>query len=581
MKMQLADAVEQSARLNMHITGKNLKQAIQTMDEFESESKKNIRQKYARSNKDLMKRVHAPIEKIFSAKGGSQIINLPDTQLKEYTAYLLNVKKNQSIYQWMQTTGLDGYNIDPNGLLFVEIGKDGKPYPTYKSSSDIFYYELDGRKCNVVIFKLTPKQASQYGLEGGLPTSITDRMQSMQNNTKYFRIVDEVSDKIVEFDGNQLKEIAGLTLPNYFMTCPAVSLSDIYEFDSQLFISPDYFVVELLNATLTQNSIFEIWKNLHMFPKHWTIQSVCPSCEGAGTKQGEDCTDCNGTGYKTRSSVRDELVIAPPESTDGKISLPSAFDGYTTPPIDAWTLATDDMNRFEMLIYFTKWNTMPEMKNNVKFDKGDKTATQVVQEYEGMINALKAYTMWYESTMTFYIDLTAGFMYPTTYKGCSFKGGDRYAVEPPNALWDKYAKSRVDGASQAVLDSQLRDYYEAKFQGNAVMLEIALKQMRVEPFVHLTVQEVSDLPDITPQDKATKVYFSEWKSTLNDMDWITKDDKFLRDSLNEYAKPKVVQPITAGADPKAKQDLEQQMAQAKTPEEKKAIQIKLDKINVD
>jgi hypothetical protein len=538
--MQLAEAVKQSARLNMHNTGKDLGAAIQLMDEFETESKKNIRQKYARSNKDLMRRLHAPIDKVFSAKGGSQMINLPESQLKEFNVFLATIRKGQSIYHWMQTTALDGYHIDPNGLIFLEIDKNGKPYPTYKSSSDIFYYELDGRKCNTVIFKLTNEQARNYGLDSGVTSQVLERMGSSRNQSRYYRVVDAVSDKVIEYDGKEVNEITGLTLSNYFMTVPAIVLSDIYEFDSTLFVSPDSYVIELLNSILCQNSIFEIWKNLHMFPKHWTIQSVCPTCEGAGTKSGEDCPDCNATGHKTRSSVRDEIVIAPPESTDGKITLPAAFDGYTTPPIEAWELATDDLDRMYITAYFTKWGTMPEMKANVKVS--DKTATQVIQEHEGMISALYNYTKWYESTLTFIVDLCGGLLYPVTYKGASIKGGDRYNLESPDRILEKLTLARNSGSSNTICDGLLIDYFEAKYQGNPIMLEVALKQMQVEPFVHLTVLQVSQSPDITQLDKTCKTYFSEWKSTLTQMDWILRSDEQLRADMIKYCTPKVVAP---------------------------------------
>jgi len=75
LRQQLIEAQKQSKRLNMHITGKGMADAIETMDEFETEQKKNIRQKYSRSNRDMFARLHAPIAKVFSAKGGSTIIN--------------------------------------------------------------------------------------------------------------------------------------------------------------------------------------------------------------------------------------------------------------------------------------------------------------------------------------------------------------------------------------------------------------------------------------------------------------------------------------------------------------------------
>jgi hypothetical protein len=115
-----------------------------------------------------------------------------------------------------------------------------------------------------------------------------------------------------------------------------------------------------------------------------------------------------------------------------------------------------------------------------------------------MISALTCYTSWYEKTLTFVVDMCGGLLYPTTYKGCTIKGGIGIRYKRPNEIWDKYSKARVEGASQALLNGLLTDYFEAKYQNNPMMLEIALRQMRVEPFVHLTVTEVSELPYIGP-----------------------------------------------------------------------------------
>ena len=535
----LSNAVNMSARLNMHNTGKNLKDAIQQMDEFETESKKNVRQKYARSNRDIMNRLHAPIDKVFYAKGGSQFINLPEKQEQEFTAFLNEIRPSLSLFQMIKTLVLNAYIIDPNGLIFIEIDQDGNPYPTYKSSNDIFYYDLQGRKCNMVIFKLSQQQATQYGLEQQIPQQILDRMGSKSNKSKYYRVVDAVSDKIVEWDGRNLNEIIDLTILNPFLECPAFIVSDLYEFDSNLFVSPDYPIIELANSYLVQNSVFEIWKNLHMFPKHWTIQTVCPTCNKSGLVHGIQCGDCHGTGYKQRTSVRDEIVIPAPESVDGKITLPTAFDGYTTPPIDAWNLATDDLDRLYTAMYYTLWGTLPELKPQIS-KGGDKTATQVLEEKEGMISALKNYTSWYESTTMFIVDFCGKLLYPTTYKGCSFKAGDRYSVESPNSIWDKYSSARTTGASQAVLDGLLRDYFEAKYQNNPIQLEIALKQLSVEPWVHATIQQVLLMQSVSDLDKTCKTYFSEWKSTLTDMDWVINTDEKLRELMIAYCTPKVV-----------------------------------------
>jgi hypothetical protein len=537
---QLAEIRKASARLSMHITGTDMKSAIETMDEFETEQKRNLRQKYSRSNRDIFTRLHRPIDKVFSAMGGSLTINLPKSSQQTFTQYMHAIRKGMSLRKWVQQVALPAYQIDPNGLVFIEVDNEtGLPYPTYKSTNDIFYYQTDGREIKLVIFSLTVDQAKKYALIAGGQFSLDRTKTDANNKTKYYRVVDDVSDKIVEWTGEELKEIEGLTLPNMFLKCPAIIASDIFQFNSDVFLSPDSDIVELANDILTSNSVFSIWKNLHMFPKHWRMQSVCPTCQGNGTVTGSICPDCNGTKFQKRSSVRDEIIVPVPDGSDGKITLPAAFDGYTTPSTDAWELTTGDLDRLYKHMFETLWGYSPESKPQVKASSTDKTATQVLDESNNKIQRLYGYSEWAESIEKFVIDMCAGLMFGSSYKGCSVNYGDRYVLEGPDEIWLKYSQARKDGAAQAILDELLRDYYEAKYYGNPMALQKAMKQMRVEPWVHLTIREAQGL-SATDLDKACKAYFSEWASTLQDMDWINGDDESLRQELIAYTEPKVL-----------------------------------------
>jgi hypothetical protein len=111
-------------------------------------------------------------------------------------------------------------------------------------------------------------------------------------------------------------------------------------------------------------------------------------------------------------------------------------------------------------------------------------------------------------------------------------------MEGPDEIWLKYSDARTKGASQAVLDDLLRDYYESKFYGNPLALQKAMKQMKVEPWVHLTLAQVETIT-ATNLDKACKMYFSEWASTLDDMDWWMGLEQDLRSQLIAYCTPKV------------------------------------------
>lgn len=544
MEVLLCQARKDSARLAMHIRGKNVASAIETMDEFETEQKKNIRQKYCRSNRDVFARLHRPIDKVFSASGGSVTINLPDAQLKYFNKYLQKIRKGMSLRKWVQQLGIPAYQIDPNGIIFIEVDKQGRPYPTYKSTDDIFYYDLDGRKVNMVILKLTAAEVLSYGLDSSAYPSIVEMINKKKGSDgsysgKYYRIVDDITDAIYEWDGKSLTEIPGLTINNMFFTCPGIIISDMYDFNSELLLSPDSEVVELANAILIQGSVFEIWKNLHMFPKHWRVQSICPKCQGNKMYAGAPCPDCEGTGFQKRSSVRDEIIVPIPDTADGKVSIPTQFDGYSAPQTDAWDLSVNDITRLFTLMFETLWGYSPESgKQNVKVSGDKKTATQIMDESNAKIQRLYGFSEWAETIEKFVIDMCATYMFPRTYSGCSVNYGDRYIMEGPDEIWLKYSTARKEGAAQAILDTLLQDYYESKYFGNPISLQVALRQMRVEPWVHSTFREVQAM-SVTDLDKCRKMYFSEWKSSLIDMDWLTKTDQVLNDLLTAYATPKL------------------------------------------
>ena len=138
----------------MHNTGYQLSKAIEKFDYYESVRLMQLRQKYTPSNKDFFARLHRPIDKIFTAKGGSANYYLPDEQKKQFLNILSNISDGYSLRQWMEMMWLPNYHADPMGLIFMEIGIDNC-YPTYKSSESIFAMpKPNGRKFEWLILKI-------------------------------------------------------------------------------------------------------------------------------------------------------------------------------------------------------------------------------------------------------------------------------------------------------------------------------------------------------------------------------------------------------------------------------------------
>ena len=544
-------ARQKAAILKIHITGENLKDAITQMPDFEDDQKKNIRQKYSRSNKDLFARLHRPIDKVFRAKGGSITYNMPDNAQKPFASYIANIRNGMSLRKWIQMVALPAFQIDPMGLIYMEIdknlGKDGKqqPYPTYKSTSDIFDYLLNGRKLEYVIFKLSDKDSQNIITTGvELPSqqqSLLDKLKSKLNTARWYRVVDDTTDKIIEWDGqDQISEVAGLSIPNYFMQVPALIISDIVNYNSEIFLSPDNDIVELANDFLTDCSVFNIWKKKHGFPKQWRVRSVCPSCMGTGKQNGSVCPDCGGTAYNKRSSVRDEIVIPMPTAEDGSSRanlLPTKVYGFETPDIEGWDKMVSEMERLEELMHVSLYGTCSNQKTNGPATKGQQTATEAIMDVQSMNERLDDFREWGQTLETFVIDLSGQLQYGSAYKGVSDNWGNRYIIEGPDVIWEKYKNARSAGAPQATLDGLLRDYYESRYSASPLDLAKALILMKVEPWTHATIQQV-EMMSVTDIDRAAKTYFSEWVSTIDDMHIIMGDPDTLRDELYAYVTPK-------------------------------------------
>lgn len=560
-KELLATARQKSNVLNMHNTGDNFKSAILIMDQFEDEQKKNLRQKYSRSNKDIFERLHRPIDKIFTAKGGSVIYDMPDEQKNELSGYLDNIRNGMSLRKWVQQIALPAYQIDPMGVIFMEITPNSDnpiPYPCYKSTKCIYDYKLNGRYLEYIVFELSEAELRQYifnynasndlsldesnaDLNQVISANPTSKTTDKRSQSKYYRVVDDENDYLVELTGNTSTILQQYSLSNSFTDLkgnkkiPAIIISDILRFDSSMYLSPDDNIVDLANDFLTDCSVFNIFKKLHGFPKAWRFMSVCSTCMGTTTKDGNECPDCNGSGFNARSSVRDDIMVPPPSQDNP--TFPSQFGGYIVPPIDAWSKMSEEMEKLYFMMFETLWGTVPQQAETDSAKP--KTATAKFIDTQAMYDRLKAFSCWAETIETFVINQCGKLLYPS-FRGVSDNYGDRYLVESPDVIWEKYEQARTSGAPQATLDSHLRDYYESKFEGSPIDLAKALKLMKVEPFIHYTVKEVGFML-ITKLDKLSKYYFDEWISLKDDMDIISTDAEELQKELQDWTSVKLAQ----------------------------------------
>jgi len=491
-------AKKSQKKLCVHIFGDGMDTYLETINSFENANQYIARKKYSRSNKDIMERITRPIDKIFSTKGGSVFYNLPESQNQTFRNLLQNTENGLTIRKWIEQYWKPAYLSDPMGLIFIEVNADGEAYPTYKSSSDIYSYQLDGRNVEYVIFKTEEEDV--------------------------FRVVDEVADYKVKFNGKDVTIID--TFPNHFGFVPAMINSDIPVLRTEYFESPLQKIIELADEYLRECSVKSLYKLLHGFPKYWEYISQCKECKGTGNIAASPCPHCNGTGSKIKWDVADVKHLPIPEKEDVVIAPNVA--GYVTPPLPTWEKMSDELEMLERIMFQTIWGTkqVEEGSNN--------TATGRFIDTQPVNDRLSKFSDAAETIERFITDCLGRFYFPTTYKGSSINYGRRFIIESADTVWNKYEKARQAGAPDSVLDDILMEYVQSKYENNSLEMQKQIKMIKIEPFIHHTSQEVKKLEPVM-LDYVKKLYFSDFIKTLTDNELIFESTDILKRKLEEFA----------------------------------------------
>lgn len=522
----------------MHLYGDGLNTHLELIKGFERTTQlRDTRAKYTKSNKDLFARLSRPIDKVFTAKGGTIYYNLPETTEKAAIQVSNNIKNGISIKKWLETQWKNQTLYDPCGITFLEImqpadiakAKEKRQsfvYPTYKSVGSIFDYKPIGNKLEYVIFNLTQEEKIYLDID--------------VNHTCY-RVVDDAYDYIVRKDGDNITIIDNHTIANYFGEVPAIINSDLSSHKSENhFISFFDEVVELADQYLLDGSVRSMHKLLHGFPKYVEYADNCPSCNGDRFKDGVVCKSCLGTGRKVMTNVGDIKLLPVPGSKDEHLINPANVAAYISPDKIYHDISTQDIQALEDAMSVTQWGVQSRIRTSGMGAGGDgvKTATEVVDEMKPQADRLIMFTEMAEKRHKFILDLAIRVnLNVIGYNNSSVIYGRRFLLENTDALWEKYSNARTKGSPLNILDALLLDYLESVYQSDPVGLAVAKKLMYVEPFVHYDIAKVKTL-GISDEDYKAKLYYSEWLSTQTDAMLLISNDAALKESLKTYSKEK-------------------------------------------
>lgn len=531
--------VEYNKILRMHLYGADLHKSIQKIEDYETESLYNLRLKYSRSNKDLFSRLGRPIDKVFSARGGSVYYNLAESQDKRARAIATDVRHGFSVRKWVEVFWKAHLLDDPFGIILMEVlprqeailaQQQGRSvtYPTYKSITSIYDYLPAGNALEYVAFKLTKEEKAADGID---------------EEWEVFRLIDDAFDYYVRrVDKDNVIILWPYTKQNYFGKVPGRVNSDLVSAENeQHYLSLFDDVIELANHFFLKGSIKLTHEFMHGYPKYWELADDCTDCDGTKFREGKPCPTCKGSGKRIMLKVSDAKILPYPDK-ENPTPAPNVA-GYVSPDQVYYEISTADLKLLEELMSITLWGASAAPKTQgLQTDKEGqtKTATEIISDIKPQADRLQVISEMAERRHKFILDLVIQLNILPTYKGSSVNYGRRYMIEGPDEIWARYSEARVKGASVSVLDDMLRQYLEVEHAADPVALEIQEKMMLVEPFVHLTAEQVDAAVSVTNEDKAAKRYFGEWKATLNTAMILSFAPELLREQLNQFAAAKAV-----------------------------------------
>jgi len=512
-KKKLMDSLKtEHQKLNMHVNGIGVDEYLKQLEGYENTQQHKARKQLAKSNKSTFASISRPIDKIFSAKGGSIVYDLPDSKHEDFRGKLNNAN-GISVKDFLKYYWRNRLWTDPNGIILIE-NTAKQAYPTYKSILTIREYDFTGQDLNYIIFE---------------PVEV----RKGNDVTKYVRVIDDKYDYTYIDKDSKLTLVEDKTYKNLYGKVPGFIISSIVSPVTNYKDSPVEELVEVADDLLIESSVYAIFKKLHGYPVFWRYLDPCPYCNGRGLLEGKQCPHCNGTGKNIKKDITDVIGLTYPENGEEKISPDVA--GYVAPPVDTWTIMREEIEWMKSIMDHAHWGS------NRVAQGVERTATETLFVNIQPVNErLNEYSDQLESAWKRIIDLLGKFYYGSLYKGCSVNVGRRFYFESPDQIFKKYTEAKTQGVNEVTLNYFLKQFYQTEFQNDEPAQVEMMKMLAIEPFPHNTKAEIQGL-QINAIDYYAKVYFPEWLKTIKTEYLIKTDTAKLIDELYVYAQNKLSQ----------------------------------------
>lgn len=494
---RISDAREYSNVINMHVTGKDITEYTEELNNHENLKQKALREKLLKSNRSLFSFLIRPLDKIFTAKGGSVNYNLPESQVDTLKDGVSDVFNGLSIKEYLKKTVKKMYVIDPNGFLMVDVDVEGGLTTKVYTTHDVIWYDNRGNNINAIIFNPYENEENE------------------DDHKKYYRVIDDKTDAIYIQDNDNVYLDEDSILDNFFGYVPAFILGDECDANANLYTSLVHDIIDDANEYLRDTSVNTVHKLTQGYAKYWQIPEACNTCGGSGTVKSkvndeivEDvCHSCEGSKVKSHKDASDLMLVPIPEEGDANI-FPH-FGGYINPSIEVWQQYDKVIKENRIYMFQSLWGSVFSTQGE------NETATSHLLNVQPEAERVSAISQTFSQLHKFILDTYGkAILFKQDYES-NVSYGTRYLMESPDALLDRFKESKKENLPIILQQDLLDKYYQTEYANNNPEYLKTKKIIDADPFPSMSALDVSTL-GITGIDLSKKIYYPQWVAQLSD-----------------------------------------------------------------
>jgi hypothetical protein len=413
---------------------------------------------------------------------------LNSEQRDDWEYYRQNVLKEPTVWQ---TKGWEYFKTEINSVLVIDMPTD--PDPLDKYPQPYFYWlTID----NVISYK------------ADATSGVMDFIIFKQGKNK-IAVFDKEDFQVFAYDDAK-KEIGELLIdnPHDLGYCPARFFWDepLKLSDPDVKSSPITKELESLDWFL----FFHISKrHLDLYAPYPIYSGYEQDC-GYTSDKGETCDG----GYVVSSTGvfnvgLDGALQGCPKCGDKRIAGVGSFVEVPIPSPDGnGDYSPDLRNPVQILTIDAKslqYNVdeVARLKNEIITSTvgvdNDNMSSEAMNEkqvsgnFESQSTILNRVKKGFESAQQFVDETICKLRYGKSFVSAKINLGTEFYIEDPMALRDRYSLAKESGASESELDSMQRQIMDTEYRHNPTELQRMLILSELEPYRHLTRQEIIDL----------------------------------------------------------------------------------------